>query len=539
MSRQPQLYPHQVPSGSPGIEYKLVARYEPQDLERCLECEANDHLFVKLPLVFPFTGTEQNPEGWIYGMNMRTRLMGYVPAAYVTHVQTIPLSIPPTPRPPPIPPPTLGVIPEVVDTSEPQHRPDDNPPMIPPRPAFDRDGNGRASSMQDYEWYWGNITRDEVNEILRDTSDGTFLVRDATNTPGDYTLTLRKDGMNKLIRIYCRAGMYGFSAPFQFTSVKNLIDYHTTVSLQQYNEDLTVCLKYPACRQVNPSSAQDIDQLCQALQEVHKRVVDNSNEYERQHDEYNRRQQKIQHSKTAIDAYAKTIEIFENQCSVLELCLNRGNHDEGRLMDNFKSLQGRLQSVIQQKDELEHELQREIQENRQQDFIINSLKGEIHNGKKQRDAIIMQLRARDVSDYDINTYLHSHGEVQDEEDIYSVMPIDAEEDLRHRFPKHCKKENWFFPNFERDDATKLLSDKQTGTFLIRPSRKAAYACSLVANGKVHHCLIQRTGEGYGFAEPFNLHQSVEDLVLHYAQNSLIPHNDKLDTKLLHPAGLFL
>ncbi|XP_077965773.1 phosphatidylinositol 3-kinase regulatory subunit gamma-like [Styela clava] len=535
MSRPPQLYPHQVPPGSPGIEYRLVARYEPQDLERCLECEANDHLFVKLPPVFSFTGTEQNPEGWIYGTNMRTGLMGYVPAGYVRYIQTIPLPMPSTPRPPPIPPPTLGVIPEIDDSAQHHYRhEDESPPVIPPRPNF---GNERGSSMQDYEWYWGNITRDEVNEILRDTSDGTFLVRDATAAPGDYTLTLRKDGMNKLIRIYCRAGMYGFSPPFQFKSVKDLIDYHTTVSLRQYNDDLTVCLKFPACRQV--ISTQDINQLCQALQEIHKRVVDNSNDYERQHDEYNKRQQKIQHSKTAIDAYAKTIEIFENQCSVLELCLNRGNHDESRLMDNFRSLQGRLQSVIQQKVTLDDELHREVQENRQQDFIINSLKGEIHNGKKQRDSIIMQLRARDVSDYDINSYLHLNGEIQDEEDVYSVMPIDAEEDLRHRFPKHCKKENWFFPNYERDDATKLLNDKQTGTFLIRPSRKAAFACSLVANGKVHHCLIQRTGEGYGFAEPFNLHQTVEDLVLHYAQNSLIPHNEKLDTKLLHPAGLFL
>lgn len=61
----------------------------------------------------------------------------------------------------------------------------------------------------------------------------------------DFFPFYRKDGSNRLIKIFHHGGKYGFSEPVGFPSVVDLIQYYQSKSLAQYNSKLDTRLLYP------------------------------------------------------------------------------------------------------------------------------------------------------------------------------------------------------------------------------------------------------------------------------------------------------
>lgn len=114
----------------------------------------------------------------------------------------------------------------------------------------------------------------------------------------------------------------------------------------------------------------------------------------------------------------------------------------------------------------------------------------------------------------------------------SAHDLDVERDI-DSLP-HQDESTWLLSDCSRTDAEQLLLGKPDGTFLVRPSSTYQYALSIICGGNISHCIIYGTERGFGFAEPYNIYDSLKSLVLHYAQNSLEIHNDSLKTTLEHP-----
>lgn len=390
------------------------------------------------------------------------------------------------------------------------------------RPVGDIDTPG---DLREAEWYWGRITRDEAKEKMTDVQDGSFLVRDATSGGGEYTLTLKKDGTDRVIKIYHSQGKYGFTKDCSHNSVVDLINFYRSVSLKEYNTILDIKLTNPISRFDDDSyiSGDDTPRLAQKFIEAVSLFNEKQHERERLSEEYNFAQSQVDLKKQAQEAFSEAERLFNEQLAIQARFEKEAQpHEKQGISTNNQLIMDRMQELQECKNQLQIDMDATKTRIWTLEREINKLNPETITLNRIKDRYLEELKRQGVSDGQIKQMLN--------DGFFSYNQTSQE-------MPHCDESTWLMVNYDRSRAEKCLAGQPAGTFLIRARSGGHYALSITCNDTVNHCIIHQTERGFGFAEPYNIYDSLKSLVLHYANNSLEEHNDTLQTTLKFPVGL--
>lgn len=349
-------------------------------------------------------------------------------------------------------------------------------------------GGSSSAAFASLPWYGGKMAWKEVNSVLGPTPDGTFLVRDSTTRPGNFSLSVKYHDIRHIVIIY-RNDKFGFSEPTTFDSIPDLIAYFQRESLAHYNAELETRLEY-------------------AFKEAPKMDVRRSG-------------------------------------SGSALILPEED-DEEIYMANKKQLRKQLGGKKVQMAEVDDEsIAKKIKAVEWEKKATAQMLAMLKDQRKIQDRLLdsSQFQADDENKMQQNLSLLKRRFVDCERNLTLIENqfIEAQTTLEKRAPSMSmsarKAKIIVDEKIDREQAEKLLDGTEDGTYLIRKSNRSndPYSLSMRFLGKTRHIQIKYDGTRYGFAEPLAFF-SLEDLCKYYTDTELSATITKTLTRTLNKSG---
>ncbi|KAA3676668.1 phosphoinositide-3-kinase regulatory subunit alpha/beta/delta [Paragonimus westermani] len=461
----------------------------------------------------------------------------------------------------------------------------------------------KTENMRDLstrEWYWGNVTQVEVREIMAGLPDGFFLVRDASeSSAGAFTLVVRRQGDNKLFRIYHRGDYFGVydPPPPVFRLVSQLIEYYCSHSIL-FGEELMLrpishrhnrFLASTTSRLSTSSSSGSLPIASPSAQRaLSSQLAPSSrelgvfacylpkeqlfNELSRTDSELNRCDARIKElaslGRTATQSREEAARLIKGHRKLQEwlrlqktrLNESTGPKDKGALSRHFELLDQELRKSEGQLNESIRQFA--VKSNQYRDLLEDQVQSNSRRRKLRRQAqeirralkeqgvpeeLILSRTMRSMTDRSPSTesttvtsdnaFRPRSSNLHPLSSSLGTITLDDYENIGPNSNLGINdRTTWFMADFSRDQAEELLRNKPVGTFLIRTSSEGRrLALSIRLSTSVQHCLIYHVDNRYGFVQQSCTFDSLEALVLFYHMNSLKQHNILLNTTLRYPA----
>lgn len=238
--------------------------------------------------------------------------------------------------------------------------------------------------------------------------------------------------------------------------------------------------------------------------------------YEELESQFDEAKNRLQRLKQELESYEAVMSLLKNHINENTNMQQRSmstKEDDRKLCilkESFDKLQTKYERFRSLQIEREYDYQRQLTEKTQLENHLNSMKIQIAAIRKQQEDDRSNQTPDPAFDYDVETI------------------------------NFLNEDNWNLKDScDRILAETILGCFPSGTFLVRSSRSKddSFVLSVVANSKVRHCLIDKSGEEYCFHPPGPQRQtysSLCDLVMDYRHKSLVKHNPELNTSLIYP-----